>query len=92
MKYKVEISGGLLGMKTTLEGALNANDSRLQKALLAEKRLLNLDPTRSVGYKYTFTIEKGRNKMQEYLFDETTITGCFKELLSVAEVEAKVYQ
>jgi hypothetical protein len=92
MKYKVEISGGLLGMKSTLEGELTAKNSILKKALLAEKRLIDLNPNNGSGYKYTFTIEKGRNMTQEYYFDETTIKGSFKELLSVAEVDAKVYQ
>jgi len=92
MKYKVEITGGLLGMKTTLEGELTAKNNNLRKALLAEKQLLNLNPDRDVRYQYIFTIEKGRKKTQEYFFDDTTISGSFKELLSIAEVEAKVYQ
>ena len=92
MKYKIEISGGLLGLKTNLEGKLTAKDSALQKALLADKRVLNLNPNASAGFQYIFTIEKGRKRTQEHLFDDTTLSGSFKELLEVAEVEAKVYQ
>ncbi len=92
MNYKVEISGGLLGIKTILEGQLTTKDSLIQKALLTEKILLNLNPNNGLGCKYTFTIEKGRKNMQEYFFDETTLKGSFKELLTVAEVEAEIYQ
>lgn len=92
MKYKVEISGGLLGMKTILEGMLTNENSFLKKALLAEKSLLNLNPNAITNYTYTFSIEKGKKKMQEYLFDDTTLKGNFKELLEIAEVESKVFQ
>ena len=92
MKYKIEISGGLLGLKTTLQGELTNKNSLLQNAFQSEKRLLNLNPSRIVRYTYTFTIEKGHKKTQEYFFDETTLNDNFKELLEIAEIESKVYQ
>ncbi len=92
MKYKIEISGGLLGLKTTLQGELTNKNSLLQNAFKSEKRLLNLNPNRSVGYTYMFSIEKGNKNTQEYFFDDTTLNDSFKELLEIAEVEAKVYQ
>jgi len=92
MKYKIEISGGLLGLKTTLQGELTNKNSLLQNAFQSEKRLLNLNPNRSVGYTYIFSIEKGYKKTQEYFFDDTTLNDNFKELLEIAELEAKVYQ
>ncbi len=92
MKYKIEISGGLLGGKTILEGELNSQNEDLKKELLSEKRILNLNPNESVGYNYTFTLQKGRKRTVEFLFDETTLTNHFKELLKIAEVHSKVYQ
>jgi len=92
MKYKIEITGGLLGMKTILEGTLTDENSSLIKELIGEKKLLNLNPNSSTGYKYTFILEFGRKKTQEHLFDDTTLTVSFKELLEIAQVEAKVYQ
>jgi len=92
MKYKIEISGGLLGGKTILEGELNGQHEELRKALISDKRILNLNPKQSVGYTYTITLEKGRKHIREYLFDETTLTNHFKELLKIAEVHSKVYQ
>ena len=92
MKYKIEISGGLLGLKTILQGELTNKNSLLQSAFQSEKRLLNLNPNRSVGYTYMFSIEKENKKTQEYFFDDTTLNDNFKELLEIAELEAKVYQ
>jgi len=92
MNYKIEISGGLLGGKTILEGALDGQHEYLAKDLLAEKRTLNLNPNQSVGYKYLITLQKGRKRTVEYLFDEITLTDHFKELLKIAEVHSKVYQ
>ncbi len=92
MDYKIEISGGLLGGKTNLEGTLNGQHEDLKKELLAEKRTLNLNPNKSVGYKYMITLQKRRNRTVEFLFDETTLTDRFKELLKIAEVNSKVYQ
>ena len=92
MKYKIEISGGLLGLKTILQGELTKKNSLLQSAFQSEKRLLNLNPNRSVGYTYLFSIEKENKKTQEYFFDDTTLNDNFKELLEIAELEAKVYQ
>ena len=92
MKYKIEISGGLLGLKTTFQGELTIKNRLLQNAFQSEKRLLNLNPNRSAGYTYTFTIDKGNKKTQEYFFDDTTLNDNFKELLEIAEAEAKVYQ
>lgn len=92
MKYKIEISGGLLGGKTILEGELNGQHENLRKALLSEKRLLNLNPNQSVGYNYLITVQRGRRRHAEFLFDETTISDHFKELLKIAEVHSKVYQ
>jgi len=60
--------------------------------LLKEKNRLKLNPYSSAGYKYLFSIEKGRRKTNEYLFDDLTLNGPFRELLEVAELEAKVYQ
>lgn len=92
MKYKIEISGGLLGLKTTLQGELTNKNSVLQNAFQSEKRLLNLNPNRSLGYTYMFSIETENKKTQEYFFDDTTLNDNFKELLEIAELEAKVYQ
>ncbi len=92
MEYKIEISGGLLGGTTILEGQLNGQHEYLRQTLLSEKRILNLNPNQSVGYKYLITLQTGRKYNAEFLFDETTLKGHFKELLKIAEVHSKVYQ
>ena len=92
MEYKIEISGGSLDGKTNLEGTLNEQYEYLKKELLLEKRTLNLNPSQSVGYTYFFILRKGRKHTLEFLFDETTLTNPFKELLKIAEVHSKVYQ
>ena len=91
MKYNIEITGGLTGIKTVLEGELTAQDQKLERLLLDEKKVVSLNPNASVGYQYKINLEKGRRNKREYLYDETTLTDSFKELLELAKAESKVY-
>lgn len=93
MNYKVEILGGLTRVKTILEGTLSENHTTLKKAILSEKRLMNINPTETYGYTYYIDIDNGRGKKnkKEFLFNDSTLPKHFKELLQIAEVEASVF-
>jgi len=93
MKYRVEILGGLTRVKTILEGTLSENHSLLKKAIISEKRLMNVNPTENYGYTYHIDIDNGRGKKnkREFLYNDATLPKHFKELLQIAEVEASVF-
>ena len=91
MNYTIEISGGLLGTKTVLEGKINGEHKSLQKALLSEKNLIKLDPTHNNQFRYIINIDAGRRKKIEFMFDELNLPSNLKHLLDVAKTESEVY-